>query len=125
MPHIPELTISRKADVDLSTKRRRVVRATASNGCNLPTGSGTEVAIGVIYNAPRAVVGTAVGIIVLGTAEVEAAAAFAVGVLLMADVNGRVLTATAGLYICGQALQAAGALGDIIEMRIISSGAKA
>lgn len=124
MPHRPLLTITRKADVDLSGKRRRVVRPTASNGCALPTGSGTEEALGVIYDAPRASVGTAVGIIIDGTAEVEAAAAFAVGVPLMADVNGRVLTATTGLFIVGYALQAAGALGDVIEMRLAQKGAK-
>lgn len=124
MPHRPELSVTRKADVDLSTKRRRVVKATASNGCNLTTGAGADVPLGVIYNAPRANIGTAVGIIVLGTAEVEAGAAFAVNTPLMADANGRVIAATATNYVVGVALQAAAALGDVIEMRLTAPGTK-
>ena len=125
MPHSPELTITRKADVDLSGARRRVVKATASYGCNLPTGAGADLPLGVVYTKPRSNIGTAVGVIVLGTAEVEAAAPFAVNTPLMADANGRVLTATVGNYIVGVALQAAAALGDVIEMRVTAAGAKA
>lgn len=124
MPHKPLLTITRKADIDLSTHARKVVKATASNGCTLPA-SGADVPLGVIYNKPRTNVGTAVGIIIAGTAEVIAAAAFAVNIPLMADANGRVLTATATNYVVGVSLQAAAALGDVIEMRLMPPMIKA
>lgn len=118
MPHSPELTISRKADQDLSGSARRVVKATPAGGCALPAAS-TDVMLGVIYDKPRPAVGSSVGIIILGTAEAEAAAAFVVNTLLTADVNGRVLAAIAGNRIIGKALTAAGALGDIVEMQVL------
>jgi hypothetical protein len=124
MPHRPLLTITRKADIDLSTHARKVVKATASNGCTLTTGAGADVPLGVIYNKPRATVGTAVGIIISGTAEVRAAAAFAANIPLMADANGRVLTATATNYVVGVSLQAAAALDDVVEMRMTAPGTK-
>jgi hypothetical protein len=56
--------------------------------------------------------------VALGTAVVEAGAAFAAGAALQADADGRAITKDAGAAVA-RALQAAGAAGDLVEVFLI------
>lgn len=120
MPHMPELTTTRAADADLSTHARKFARFTTNNGVAL-CGAGVR-ADGVIYQKPRATIGTAVGVIILGTAEVVAGAAVATGAMVTSDATGRAITAATGNAVNGTAMNAAAAAGDVIEVRLHSAG---
>lgn len=66
----------------------------------------------------NAAIGERTNVAVLGTTVAEAGAAIAVGAALELDASGRVITKSAGVTV-GQALGAAGALGDKIEILLI------
>lgn len=67
-----------------------------------------------------AAIGEFTSVAVIGTRQVEAGAAIAAGALVEADVNGRAITKAAGVAL-GRALEAAGALGDVIEVLLASN----
>ena len=91
------------------TKRRFVTYA------NIQAVAG-DVALGVAdYDTAQGKQGN---LIVMGTAKVEAGAAFAIGDLIQADAQGRAILKAAGAT-NGRALQAAGAAGQIVEVLLI------
>ena len=59
--------------------------------------------------------GETIPVSVIGTHHAEAGAAVAAGAAVEVDAAGRVITKAAGIGV-GRALQAAGALGDVIEV---------
>jgi hypothetical protein len=113
---VPDNEITRKADADLSgvTNRGRAVVLTAANGCAL-AGAGAG-AVGLLDNLPK--LGSAARIVTGGTAKGRAGAAYAVGVALKSDANGRLITAVAGDRIVGIAMEAALAIDELHEVRV-------
>lgn len=110
------LSITRKADADLSANQYQLVKATASNGCALAAAN--DRVLGVLQNKPNA---TAAEIQVAGIAKVKAGAAIAVGDYLKSDAAGKAITSTGEavgtlVEIFGIALEAASALDDIITV---------
>lgn len=100
---------------------RRMVDFDSSGDVAYP--SAGSVAAGVLQEAADAadkVISAALpdGAIV----KVEAGAAVALGADVMSNATGQAITATATNTIMGKALQAAGALGDIIEVQLINRG---
>ena len=80
-----------------------------------PAGSGGH-ALGVA--SMDAASGEWLGIVVLGSAQIEAAGALSVGEAVESDTEGRAITHTNGVKL-GRTLQAATAVGDLIEILLI------
>lgn len=78
-----------------------------------------QLVLGVAdYEASAA--GKQVSVHILGTAEVEAGAAFAAGTELMTDAQGRAVTRVgANALGVARALQAAGAAGQVVEVLLL------
>lgn len=117
--------LTRKADSDLSAKQYFAVKLTATNGCDLAGASdaaGGEAILGVLQNKPT--LGKAAEVMLPSSVtRVVAGAAFAVGDPLKVDANGRFIKATgeaAGtlVHVVATALEAAAALGDIVEAQL-------
>lgn len=106
--NFPVLTLSVKAAGAVAA-RRFVTPAGAQAGA----GAG---ALGVSGFAAAS--NEMVNVVALGTAVVEAGAAFALGAALQADADGRAITKDAGATVA-RALQAAGAAGDLVEVLLI------
>ncbi len=108
--------ISRAAAADLSALQYRFMSLTADQ---IATVSGAGIlADGVLQNDP--ISGAAGSLCPLNgsVSKIEAGAAVAANADVMTDANGRAITATATNEICGKALQAASAAGEIIEVLI-------
>jgi hypothetical protein len=113
------LTITRKADADLSAKQYFLVKATAT-GVDLNTTLNGPV-LGVLTNDPAS--GKGASVQVLGQARVVAGGAFAIGDYVKSDGAGKAIKQTgeaAGtlVHVIGQALEAAAADGDQVEILI-------
>jgi hypothetical protein len=120
MSRTTDISITRKADADLSARQYRFVTATASNGCAL-AGANAR-ALGVLQNKPKS--GEAAAIQTEGQTKVVAGGAFAVGDYVKSDANGKAVQVTgeaAGTIVelLGIALEAAAADGDIVEIQLI------
>lgn len=114
--YINVLSITRKADADLSAKQYFLVKPTASGGCDLNT-TLNGLCLGVLRNKPTS--GKEAEIQVAGVAKVKAGAAISVGAYLKSDAAGKAIASSAEaagtLVDCfGVALEAAAADGDII-----------
>jgi hypothetical protein len=80
-------------------------------------------ALGVIQDLPvQGKAGAPSAIRRTGTSKVVAGAPFAAGVPLTSDGVGRAVQATAGQFINGYALEAATAIGDIVESTVELAG---
>jgi len=107
-----------EAAADLSDKQYYCVELTAENKVNAASTLG-EITVGVLQNKPEA--GEAARVRFGGTSKVVASTAIAVGALVTAAAGGKaVSTTTAGHYVWGQALEAASADGDNIEIGPLS-----
>lgn len=108
----PILAITRVANADLSALQHVAVKVVAGNKvdkCGV-----ADVPIGFLDNAPAA--GELARVIVLGTAKVRAAGAFAEGdMLCVADADGKLDTVGAAGHVIAIALEAAGAEDDRVE----------
>lgn len=103
--------------VKLTANQDEVDRVAASNvvptGVTLEDSDQVKVATGKVI----------VGVQMLGIAKVTAGAAVALNAEVMSDTSGRAITAaTTGNRVCGVALQAAGAAGDIIDVLLVPAG---
>lgn len=110
------LSISRKADADLSTKQYFLAKATATGAA---LAGANDRVLGPIVNKPAS--GAATSIQTYGVAFVKAGAAIAINDYVKADANGRAVTSTgeaAGtlVEVFGIALEAASALDDVIRV---------
>lgn len=112
------LSITRKADADLSTKQYFLVKATAAGGCAL-AGANDRV-LGVLTNDPAS--GKAAAVQTHGTARVVAGAAIAVGDYVKSDAAGKAVAAAGEavgvlVEVFGLALEAAAA--DLNEIEVL------
>lgn len=110
-----------QAGADLSAAQFRFVKAGATAGQVVQASIAGEKVIGVLQNKPAAI-GREAEIVALGETKVVAGAAFAYGVELMPDNQGRAVLATATNYSGGIALEAAGAAGELVT--ILLNGSK-
>lgn len=96
-----------------------IVKPGGTAGTVVAAAAGADKVIGVTTDVD-AVSGERADVIHLGEAKVVAGAAFADGDLLMADANGRAITAAAAagtnVRTVGYAREAASAVGDICEI---------
>jgi hypothetical protein len=118
MSRTTDIAITRKADVDLSTKQFFAVKATANNGCDIAALN--ERALGILQNKPK--LGQAAEVLLVPSlTRAVAGAAFAVADPLKVDANGRLITSpeAATDKTVAFALEAAAALGDIVEVQLV------
>jgi hypothetical protein len=113
MQQIPILTLTGIAAAAIVTQR--FVNHTNAQGRNAQTAAG-ERALGVADHAATA--GQNFPINVLGTAVVEAGAAFAAGVEVQSDAQGRAILKAAGATL-GRALQPSAGAGSKVEILLI------
>lgn len=114
----PQFVYTLIAGADLSTHRNKFLKVTADYTVNIATAAGDAV-VGVQDDIPFNAAGAQVAIRFGGTAEVMAGAAVAAGAKVMPDASGRAITATTGLDYHGIALEAATAVGDLIEVFLV------
>lgn len=111
-----------KTVTDLSAKQYLCMKLSAADTVDT-TAAITDPAVGVLQNDP---VGTAAVpqdavIADQGTTKVIAGAAIAAGAKVAPMANGKVQTAVSTQHPLGQALSAAGADGELIEIRLAPS----
>lgn len=109
---------SEVAAADLSAKQFFAVKFGAS-GVALCSVAG-EQCDGFLQNKPEA--GVAASVAVTGKSKGVAGAAITKGARVTVTAAGKIVTATAGDYVLGVALEAAGADGDIIGVLINRTG---
>lgn len=115
-----EVLVSMLAAADLSTKQFLFVEETAAHTVNV-TNAITDKAVGVLTNKPDTA-GKVATVAVGGTTKVIAGAAIVAGAYVAPMATGKAQTAVSTQYPRGQALDAAGADGDIIEILLIDGG---
>lgn len=106
---------------DLSTKQFYGVKMSSDYTVTTSTANPTSN-VGVQQDVPGAA-GRGCRVRMLGTSKVVAGAAFAAGASLTTNAAGQFVTATAGQNRDAKALQAAAALGDIVEVLLTPGGA--
>ena len=103
------------AGEDLSAKQFYFV--TLSSGSVVACSAATDIPVGVLQNAPES--GKAAEVCVLGPTKVSADGTISEGALIGTSADGQADAKVAGTdtteYICGRALEAASAAGQIIE----------
>lgn len=112
---VPGLVSTFVTGADLSGAKNKFMRISADNTINLATAPGQAV-IGVLDDTPHNAAGVQGAVRLTGTADVVAGAAVAAGAKVTVDGSGRGVLATAGQEYYGIAIQAATALGDLIEV---------
>ena len=116
------MTVSRErsfiAGADLSSSQYRYVKHGSTQNQVVVATSGTDKIIGVLLNAPKLGWEATVGLLNgSGTYQIVASAAIAKDAYVTATTGGKeVTTTTAGNVVAGQALEAAAADGDLIEI---------
>lgn len=120
MSRTTDISITRKADADLSASRYLFVVPTASNGCAL-AGANSR-ALGVLQNKPKS--GEAATVLTEGQTKVVAGGAFAIGDYVKSDAAGKAVQVAAEaagtiVELLGIALEAAGAAGDTVEIQLV------
>ena len=107
------------AAADLSAKQYYFVKITADNTVNV-CAAVTDIPIGVLQNAPTS--GQAASVMLYGITKLTAKEAIAVGNNVGTGSDGRADVVAAGsdttVRICGQAIEAAGAAGQVISCAI-------
>jgi hypothetical protein len=107
------------AAADLSAKQYYFVKITADNTVNV-CAAVTDIPIGVLQNAPAS--GEAASVMLYGISKVSANEAIAVASNIGTGDDGQADVVAAGtdttVRICGQALEAASAAGEIISCAI-------
>jgi hypothetical protein len=115
------LTTTETSDADLSAvaNKRKLVKHSATGValCSVLN----ERVYGVLTNLPG--LGKSAQVQIAGIAKCQAGAAIAKGDFVKTDATGRVITQTAEaagtqVFVLGQALEAAGAAGDMIAVHI-------
>jgi hypothetical protein len=106
------------AGADLSSSQYRYVKLHSTQNQVVVATAGTDKIIGVLLNAPKSGWEARVGLLNgAGTYQIVASAAIALGAYVTATTGGKaVTTTTAGNVVAGEALEAAGADGDLIEI---------
>jgi hypothetical protein len=112
-----------KATADLSTSQFCFVKLDTSNQNQVViAAAATDQIIGVLQNAPKA--GDVAQVLLLngnGTTLVQAAGAISIGAVVTSNASGlAVATTTTGNLVCGVAIDAAAASGDLIEVALLN-----
>jgi hypothetical protein len=107
------------AGADLRTKQFFGAVDTGTNTAGLQTSAGGRI-IGVIQNKPN--LGEAISVRWEGTTKMAAGATFAAAVELAVDATGRAVAAATGNVVIGRSLEAAGAIGAIVSVRLNDTG---
>jgi len=108
-----------KSTADLSSAASQFKLLKLVSGEVVVSAAATDVSIGVLQNKPKA---GEIALIAMLNASVigkcRAGAAITAGALLVSDADGDVITSTptAADFVIGQALETAGAAGDIIAV---------
>lgn len=112
--------ISKKAAGDLSTKQYLFMKLSAAQTVDTCAAT-TDKSLGVLQDKPSAA-GKDASIAVDGTTKVVASGVIAFGAYVAPTAAGKAQTAVSTQYPRGQALEAATADGDIIEILLIAGG---
>jgi predicted RecA/RadA family phage recombinase len=110
-------SISLKAAADMKGKRYYPVKVSGDH--QFAACVANDIPIGWLQN--EVVAGEAGEVMTCGITFAKAAAAIAAGASVMVSDNGTVATATTGKNVCGFALDAATAAGDVISVYIKSN----
>jgi hypothetical protein len=107
------------AGADLSAKQFYGAVDTGTNTAGLQTSAGGRI-IGIIQNKPK--LGEAISVRWEGVSKAAAGAAFAAAIELAVDATGRFIAAATGNAVIGRSLEAAGAAGAIVSVRLNDTG---
>lgn len=109
------------AAADLSANDMHWVKYSADNTVDKATAD-TDAICGVQQDIPYAAAGAQVAVQLSGTTKIVAGAPISAGAPLTTDGSGRALTAASTKRYHARAIQAATALGDIIEVDLHQKG---
>ena len=107
-------TLTVPAGADLSAHQYGAVRGAGANACNIASFATDSDILGVLQNKPKS--GEAATVAYAGISKVLAGAAITVWNAVTVNGSGRAITVTSGSMCMGQAIEAAGADGDIISV---------
>jgi hypothetical protein len=111
-------TLTLEAAADLSTKQHHLVRLSGANLCNQASEAVNAGLIGVLQNKPKS--GEFATVAYQGQSKVVAGAAITAGARITTNGSGRaVATSALSQMVIGQALEAAGANGEVISALIL------
>jgi hypothetical protein len=118
MSRTTDIGITRKADIDLSANQFFAVIATAANGCTIAALNAR--ALGILQNKPT-INQAAQVLLTPSLTKAVAGGVFAPGDPLKVDANGRLILSpeAATDRTVAYALEAAAALGDIVEVQLV------
>lgn len=104
------------ADEDLSGKQYTAVYLSGANKVKFATSTNSSLTLGILQNKPTS--GQAATVRDLGTTKWYAGAAVTAGAHLTVNGSGRAIVVTSGGMVLGQALDAAGADGELLTARV-------
>ena len=108
------VTFTAKAAADLSGVQYHIVRFSGADTVNIASQDTSSEMCGVLQNKPSAAdQHAAVGF--LGESKVVAGAAVSANAFITTNGSGRAVAATSGDMVCGRALEAASADGEVIR----------
>jgi len=113
----PDLqTLTLEAAGDLSLHQFTAMRISAANKCNVASLATNSAIVGVLQNKPKS--GEYATVACFGKSKMLAGAAFSAGAVLTVNSSGRAIGVTSGNLeiVVGQALDTAGADGDVITV---------
>ena len=105
-----------EAAADLSAKQYHFVRYVATQKCNQASEAANSGLVGVLQNKPKS--GEPATVFDGGLAKVVAGGAITAGDILTTNSSGRAAVVTSGQMAGGRALTAAGADGEILEVKL-------
>ena len=109
-----ELVHTINAAASLVNQQYHIMRISGANQCNVSSQATDSDMCGVLLNKPGS--GEGASIKALGLGKVVAGAAITAGDHLTCNGSGRGITVTSGSMALGQALETAGADGDMISI---------
>lgn len=109
-----QATNTLEAAANLSAVQYHIMRVSAANKCNISSQATDSDMCGVLLNKPQS--GEAASIAYSGRGRAVAGAAITAGDHLTCNGSGRAITVTSGSMALAQALEAAGADGQLIDI---------
>ncbi len=107
-------TFTAEAAADLSAAQNHILRLSAANACNISSLATDSDMCGILQNKPQS--GEYASIQYSGEGRVVVGAAVTAGDHLTCNGSGRAITVTSGSMALGQALETAGADGQLIDI---------
>jgi hypothetical protein len=113
------------AGADLSSSQYTFVKISGTSA--IAVAAATDVPLGVVVNTPKS--GQTAEVVVSGIVKLKASAAITAGAKVGTTATGTAVSLASGTdttkFICGMALTAAAAAGDIITVLLVPATAKA